>query len=119
MFGKYEVELGEVGTKKVVVNGQDLTGQVRALSIHAAPFEPSILILEGVAPGVIQGEGVIQIATPSGFQSAIDLIKELNADEIEGRALDAYADEFEGRLTPALLKALLELLSEAESQLNR
>lgn len=113
---KFYVEMNESGRGKVIVDETDLSNEVTALRVDAALGKPTLLTLELSNPGVIQGEGIVQILRDAESPDLAQFVKSLNASEIEQEAMNRMGWGSDATLTQTILEVIAEKLNASESQ---
>ena len=59
-----------VGPGRVEIDGEDVSDRVAGVQVDAAVGQPTVLTIHVQAGGVIEGDGVVQVANPSEIDDA-------------------------------------------------
>ena len=59
-----------VGPGTVEIEGDDITDRVAGVQVDAAVGQPTVLTIHVQAGGVIEGDGIVQVANPSDVDDA-------------------------------------------------
>lgn len=113
MMAKFEIDVEPVGRGKIVVDGQDISNSVKAVSVLATAGEPTLLQLQMFGSGTLKGEGIIETYSedPRAF---VMWLKSLNRQDIDQQAMNRGGWGDSSTLTDHVLDILLEMLDETE-----
>jgi hypothetical protein len=104
-LAEWEIEHG-VGTATVKVNGEDVSGQINALSLHISRGEVPILVLHRLGKaGTIKGTGIVEVGG-----GPVDL-ESLDPAELEAEALSRQQWGDDRNFTATLLDIIKEKVS--------
>jgi hypothetical protein len=85
-LAKFKLKVSGTVAEVLEVNGQDLTGQVRAVRFDGAALDVGRLIVEFVTDDVeIEGEGIVYVQRGDG---AAEFLKTVDAQMLEAAVLE-------------------------------
>lgn len=83
----FRLALDAVGASSIEIDGQDVADQVHTVELVASVGSATTLILHRHADGVIEGEGIVQVAGPMSPRTAADAVRVLDPERVHKRAM--------------------------------
>lgn len=79
-----------VGPGRIEVEGEDVTERIAGCEVHAAVGQPTVLTLHLQRGGVIEGEGIVQVAQLSDVDEGDVICRFLDAVDPEILEVEAF-----------------------------
>lgn len=111
-IAEFEIQVGAHGRGQVIVNGEDVSDKVNAVSFHTGPQMVPTLILSGVATGTIQGAGIVEVRGEGNSAAVAGFIRNLDPEEVEEEALANLGQGDDPNVTAAVLSLVARLVEE-------